>query len=244
MVQPGIKKWEIKDMANWYPKNMVELAAWWANLLLRRAEFEAKYQILGTRKAEIIDAGLWIQYWVDARHTFDDMSTQLSKYFNTISGNDPSLDPPAPITWTLPPGTPAEVPPGIEKMIRDIRREVVGLTNYAKADGEALGFEATTPANVVPSEVKPTIQITAAAHGYAATITVSNRSGIEMWDAYLLRKGGSWTKFATCSGKLAEVTITPTTPGEAEQVQIYVQLRKSNSNFGQPSQPDYVTFNP
>ncbi len=229
---------------DWYPDSMIKLALWWANFLLRRAEFEAKYPILLTRKAEIEKAGAWIEYWVDARHTFDDMSTQLSKYFNAIAGNDPTADQPSPITWTLPPNVPDEVPTGIEKFIRDIRREVVGLTNYSKADGEALGFEATAPANIVPADVKPTIQITAAAHGYAASIVVSNRSGIEMWDVYILRKGGEWTKLTTCSGKSADVTITPTVPGEAEQCQIYVQLRRSNANFGQPSQPDYVTFNP
>ncbi len=229
---------------DWYANSMVGLAVWWANFILRRAEFEAKYPVLGTNKTELIAIEAWVAYWVATRHTFDEMSTQLSKYFGTIAGSDPSADPPAPIAWALPPGTPAEVPPGIEKFIRDIRREVVGLTNYAKADGEALGFEATAPASIAPADVKPTIKVYAAAHDYGVSIVVNGREGAIVWDVYLTRKGGNRTRYATCEGKTADITITPTVPSDAEQVQIDVQLRKNNANFGQPSDPAYVTANP
>ncbi len=231
-------------MADWYPSSMDALAAWWANFVLRRGEFEAKYAILATEKTPLNNVGAWIEYWVEARHVFDELGTQQSSYFNTIAGNDPTADPPLPITWTMPPGVPAEVPPGVEKYIRDIRREVVGLTNYAKADGEAMGFEATASQPISPGDVKPTIQVFAAAHNYGATIVVTGREGATMWDVYILRKGGNWTKLTTCEGKSGDVTITPTTPGDAEQIQVYVQLRKSNADYGQPSDPAYVTVNP
>jgi hypothetical protein len=51
-------------------------------------------------------------------------------------------------------------------------------------------------------------------------------------------------KQETCSGKSADISITPTTPGDAEQIQVRVQLRKSNADYGQPSDPAYVTVNP
>lgn len=231
-------------MADWYPRPLNELAAWWQNFNLRRAEFEAKYPILLTYKTELIAAAAWIQYWIGAKNTFRDMETQLSGYFSTIAGKDANADPPAPITWALPPGTPAEVSPGVEKLIRDVRRETVGYTNYAKADGEALGFESVSSAPLNPNEVKPTIQVTAAASNYHFSIVVSGREAATMWDVYILRKGGEWTKVETCNGKSADVQITPTTPGDAEQIQVRVQLRKNNADYGQPSDPTYVTVNP
>ncbi len=231
-------------MADWYVKSNEELAAWWANFILRRPEFENKYLILKNMEADLSAIGAWVAYWVAARNTFDELSKQQTAYFNTIAGNDPTADPPLPITWTMPPGVPAEVPPGIEKNIRDIRREVVGLTNYAKADGEALGFESTASQPVVPADVKPTIHLFASAHDYGVTIVVNGRNGVMNWDVYLTRKGGNRTKYTTCEGKSADITITPTTPGDAEQVQIDIQLRKSNANYGQPSDPAYVTVNP
>lgn len=231
-------------MADWYAKTNSELGPWWANFTLRRPEFEAKYPILGTLKNELIAIGAWMAYWTETRHVFDELGKQQSGYFNTIAGNDPTADPPSPITWTMPPGQPAEVPPGIEKYIRDVRREVVGYTNYAKADGEAMGFEATAVPSLNPNDVKPDITGHAAAHNYDASIVVTGRGGATMWDVYILRKGGEWTKLTTCEGKSGDIHITPTTPGDAEQVQIYIQLRKGNQNYGQPSDPIYLTFNP
>lgn len=229
---------------DWYEKALEPLGAWWANFFLRRPEFEAKYPILETKKAELEAIAAWIAYWVAARHSFDESSKQLTKYFSTIAGNDPNADPPMTFTIALPPGAPADVPPGIEFTIREIRRETVGYANYAKADGEALGFEATAAPNIVEGDVKPTVQAFSSEHGYQASLVVTGRNGVDMWDVYIMRKGGEWMKLTTCSGKSADVTLTPTVPGDAEQVQIYIQLRKNNQSYGQPSNPVYVTFNP
>ena len=231
-------------MADWYPNSMDSLAAWWANFLLQYPNFESKYAVLHTNNTALDAAGAWVEYWVDARHSFDETSKQISAYFNTIAGNDPNADPPSLPIVALPPNTPAEVPPGIETFIRDIRREVVGMTNYAKADGEAMGFEAPTSANIIPAQVKPTIQVTGAANNHHFSIVVSGRADSTMWDVYIMRKGGNWTKQDTCSGKSADISVPLQTPGDAEQIQVYVQLRKSNADYGQPSDPAYVTLNP
>jgi len=223
---------------------MDELAVWWRNFTLRRPEFESKYQVLKTNGAALIAIGAWMGYWVDTRHTFDDMSKQLSKYYSDIAGKDPLVDPPSPIVWTLPPGTPAEVPTGIEEFIRDIRREVVALTNYSKADGEAMGFEATKSAPISPNLLKPAIQLFGAANNNHFSIVVTGRGEATMWDVYFLRKGGTWTKHTTAEGKSADITVPLTTPGDAEQIQVYVQMRKANADYGQPSDPVYVTLNP
>lgn len=231
-------------MADWYPKTMDSLSAWWANFLLQFPNFESKYPVLHTNNAALNAAGAWVAYWVDARHSFDETSKQISAYFNTITGNDPNADPPSLPVVGLPPNTPAEIPPGLESFIREIRREVVGLTNYAKADGEAMGFEATAAANIIPSQVKPTIQAFGAANNHHFSIVVTGRGEATMWDVYIMRKGGNWTKHDTCSGKSADVSVPLQTPGDAEQIQVYVQLRKSNADYGQPSDPVYVTLNP
>lgn len=231
-------------MSDWYKRTMDDVAAWWVNFLLRRPDFEAKYPILHTRAVELIAAGEWIEYWVNARHTFADMGSQLSEYYNTIAGNDSEADPPAPIIWALPPGTPAEVPPGIAKFIRDVRREVVGSTNYANADGEALGFEATAITPISPNLVKPVLQAFAAANNNHFSAVVSGRAESDMWELWIQRKGGNWELQGTYSGKSVDATIALTTPGEPEQILARVQLRLKNQNYGQVSEPVYVTLNP
>ena len=229
---------------DWYARTLNGLAAWWANFIARRAEFEVKYPILATKETELNRAGNWIAFWVAQRNSFTDASQQFTAYFNTIAGNDPNAEPPTSFDWALSGVAPAEVPPGIEAFIRDIRREVVGLTNYAKADGEALGFESTPKGEVPEMEVKPTVQAFSAASNNHFSAVVSGREGVNMWDVYILRSGGVWTKVETCSGKSADITVALTEPGKAEQIQVRVQLRKNNADFGQPSDPVYVTLNP
>jgi len=231
-------------MADWYVKTQDELGPWWANFLLRRPEFEDKYPILKTMEAELAAIGAWVAYWTATRHAFDEASKQLTRYFNTIAGNDPSEDPPSTFTFSLAGGAPAEVPPGIEFTIRSVRKETTGYSNYAKADGDALGFEAKAPANIIPADVKPTLNLHAAEHGYEVSLVVGGRNGVTNWDVYITRKGGSRTKLTNGEGKSCDIVVPPTTPGEAEQIQLDVQLRKSNANYGQPSNPVYVTINP
>ena len=229
---------------DWYAQGLNALLAWWANFITRRPEFEVKYPILATKEAELNAAGAWIAYWVAQRNSFTDASQQFTGYFNTIAGNNPSADPPKSFNWALSGVPPAEPTPGIEFLIRDVRREVVGLTNYAKADGEALGFESIASEGLNEATLKPSIQAFAAADKHHFSLVVGDREGITMWDVYILRSGGSWTKVETCSGKSADITVSLTEPGKAEQIQVRVQLRKNNADIGQVSNPVYVTLNP
>ena len=66
-----------------------------------------------------------------------------------------------------------------------------------------------------------------------------------MWVVEILRTGGnSWQNVGTFSGKSADVNITLTTPGQPEQIQVRVQLRKANANYGLVSDAVSVTINP
>jgi len=108
-----------------------------------------------------------------------------------------------------------------------------------------LGILPSQADSIAPSEVKPSIETFAAQTGYQFSFVVSNRGESDMWEVLILRKGtSSWQSVKTAVGKSVDVTLTPTAPGEAEQVQIRVQLRKNNQNYGQPSDMIYVTVNP
>lgn len=116
-------------------------------------------------------------------------------------------------------------------------------TGYTVEIGTALGYGGTT-AQADPATVKPTIDVFGAATNYHFSIVVSGRHEANMWDVYILRKVGSWTKINSASGKSADISVTPTTPGDAEQIQVRVQLKKNNADYGQVSEPAYVTVNP
>ncbi|MDM7922509.1 MAG: hypothetical protein QUS14_09445 [Pyrinomonadaceae bacterium] len=92
--------------------------------------------------------------------------------------------------------------------------------------------------------MKPEIEVFASASNYLFSVVVSNRGEASMWDIYILRKNGTWTKTDSATGKSADVNIAPSAIGDPEQIQVRVQLRKGNEDYGIVSDPVYVTVNP
>ena len=133
----------------------------------------------------------------------------------------------------------------LELVLTMIRRFKLG-PGYNHDIGVALGFESSAPsAPINASTVTPTIDAFAAASGAMFSCVVGNRADSDMWIVQILRAGDTtWENVGTFSGKSADVTITLTTPGQPEQIQVRVQLRKANANYGNVSDARYVTINP
>lgn len=116
---------------------------------------------------------------------------------------------------------------------------------YTGQIGTAMGYADTPAESISPSEVKPSVQAFAAALGFMFSLVVGNRADATMWEVQIQRKGSdTWQTVASATGKSADITVTPTTPGTAEQILVRVILKKNNQIYGQPSNPVYVTLNP
>lgn len=109
--------------------------------------------------------------------------------------------------------------------------------------GTALGYDGSPP-KPDPNTVKPEIEVFPAVSNYHFSIVVSGRGEANMWDVYILRKGGVWTKVDSATGKSADIHVTPSVAGDPEQLQVRIQLRKNNEDYGILSDPVYVTVNP
>ena len=227
---------------DWYPASMDSRAAWWANFILRRPDFEAKYPVLHTLSSELQADNSWIQYWVEARHAADELSQQLTRYFNTIAGNDATADPPAPIVWTLPPAAPAEAKPGIERRIREVRRDVVGQIDYAKADGDALGFELPEAPAVVESDVTAAFEAKTLV-AFEVQFSFKKRGLAAMRFEYR-HKGGNWAPAGTLINSPGALAIPPTTPGTAEQIEVRAVYLDGNTPYGNYSDAKTVLIAP
>jgi hypothetical protein len=65
-----------------------------------------------------------------------------------------------------------------------------------------------------------------------------------MWVVMIQPKGGEWSNAGTFTGRSADVTYTPATPGNPVAVSVRVQLKKKNANYGQLSDIVAFTVNP
>jgi hypothetical protein len=127
-----------------------------------------------------------------------------------------------------------------------IRRFKLG-PGYNHDIGVALGFQSSDPSSQIPdpATVKPTVEAFAAQTGYVASVVVGNRTGSDMWEVQASPTSAPhWAVVKTATGKSTDVTFTPATPGQPQQFQIRIQLKRNNQNYGQLSDIISVTVNP
>lgn len=214
-------------MADWYPQGADSRAAWHANWAAQLPALATKYGIAAAATTQVAADNTWMQYWVQARHDADQLKQQLTKYFNEIGGSDPSLDPPAPIDFTLQGTAPAEVPPGIEFRTREIARQIKGHASYATADGELLGIVSPKETNGDLSELTPEFTLkTLANFELEATF---KKQGMDALKFEVRHKGGNWQMAAFLLTSPGTFAVVPAAAGVAEQIEVRaVYLQKNN----------------
>lgn len=120
-------------------------------------------------------------------------------------------------------------------------------SGYTEQIGIAMGYVDAVGEHVSPDSVQLVIETAhPAASGYGFALIVSNRVDADSWQVKYRVKGGGETlhNLDTATGKSAEFTVPPLTPGQPMQIEVIVQGRKNNQNYGQPSDPKAVTLNP
>lgn len=219
-------------MADYYPAGADSRAAWHANWAAQIVALAAKYNIGAATLAQTAADNAWIQYWAQARHDADQIKQQLTKYFNDVSGNDPSLDPPAPIDFSLKGTAPAEVPPGIEFRTREIARQIKGTVAYSQADGELLGIVSPT---VTPNDLSGlTPEFTLRTLANFELEAAFKKNGTDALKFEIRHKGGNWAMGAFLLTSPGTFAVVPAAAGVAEQIEvraIYLQKNNPIGNF-------------
>ena len=213
---------------DFYPAGMDSRAAWHANWAIQLGTVQAKYNIPGAAITQAAQDNDWMQYWVQARHDADNLKQQLTKYFNDISGNDPSLDTPAQPLFQLQGSPPVEVAPGIEDRARDIARQIKGHTAYAAADGELLGIIGATTGDAPDPTLEFELQ-TLAAFELEATF---RKKGMDAARFEFRYKGGNWQSAATVINSPGSFAIAPQAANTAEQIEIRGVYLSGNAQVG------------
>jgi hypothetical protein len=123
-------------------------------------------------------------------------------------------------------------------------RRYKAAAGYTKEIGIALGIDGD--ANPVsPGDVKPTFEAHPAQTGYHAALVISNRGEAKMWKAFgQTAMGAKQQLLGSGEGKGGSIEIEPSEAGKPERMLVTIQLYKNNEPYGQPSDPQYVTFNP
>jgi hypothetical protein len=236
-------------MADYYPAAMEAKAAWHVNFATHIGVFSAKYNLTPAQLTSIAADRAWMEFWVAQRYAVSTFTSQLTAYFNTISGPDNSLDPPTTPEFTLDGlDAPDAVPPGIEFRVREIARHIKGHSSYSEADGALLQIVGESGGGLgIGGVPTPEIQTFAANSGYEFSIVVSKRGSADSWQVWATLAGeNKYNLIATATGKSANVIYTPLDQDNPQPVQlnVRVQLRRNNQDYGDTSLMAPATVSP
>lgn len=226
----------------WFPTNLAARAAWFANFAVQFLNYSA---VLGLSSfdTQVTNDNTDFQSIAETRLAAKNFDKAIADFLRELT--EWPVGSPQPVfpveAFAAPP---RGVAAGIFQRLDELRTLIMAQATYTDVMGTAMGIVPAAPIKPIPSEVKPTIQAFTAANNHHFSLVVSGRGEATAWDVYIMRKGGTWTKVDTFQGKSADVSISLQTAGEPEQIQVRVQLRKSNIDYGQVSEPVFVTLNP
>lgn len=227
----------------WFPTNLPARAAWFQNF---STQFGISAASLGFSPTDVTSVGNDNQVMQFLAQTSVDLKAyekSAKEYLEIITESEigkPTPEFPADPNFALP----VVVKTGIFERLVDLVNRIKVAPNYTDQIGASLGIVPTETGSVTPDNVKPVIEAFAALEGYEFSIVVSNRAKADQWLVAILREGATkWQNIKAATGKSVDVEVQPTQEGKPERLQVRVQLIKNNEDYGQPSDPTFVTIN-
>lgn len=133
---------------------------------------------------------------------------------------------------------------GVVPQFFQVRDHILTLNGYTPAIGEDLGLLGQEEQAPNLGEFQPTIKVTPAQNGYLYSVVVSNRGESDQWEVEYRTKGGNWTSAGLFTGKSVDIIFAPANPGDPVGLEVRVQLKKNNANYGLLSDTVAFTVNP
>lgn len=220
------------------PKNWAAFAVWLANFIVQLAVLKTKYNVSDEMIGALTADNTWVQFWADAQAAAKTQKKQMTDYVDGVRKGKlgaPALSNPV---WSLG-AMPAAVPPGIHERIREVANFIKAQKSiYTLADGELLGIVTAQEAGKAENEYIPDLKLDAEPnYNLEADFRLYGLDALQVEYRF---KGGDWKIAATLTRSPGAFNIVPTTPGEAQSVEIRAIFIVNSKPYGQYS-PIYST---
>lgn len=228
---------------DWLERSWPGRRAQFAQVGAKIGEFENELGLTPAEVAAIVAFCAWAVMVIDYQTEVQAVSkgvTEWRDYAFTGPKGGPVAASPAASAFVVPAGATT----GILEQFRDYREQWVAADGYTQAIGETLMIVKAEGESLNPNDVTPTAQVSGAQSGYEIGIIVSDRGEAKISQVWIRQKGGQWVLAETLEGKAGSIIITPLSPGDPEQVDVRIQCRKNNANYGNVSATYTVTVNP
>jgi len=227
----------------WFPTSLIARAAWFANFNTQFAAYAAVLT-LSSYVTAVGQDNEDFQSIAATRLAAKNFVSAVADFLKNLT--ESAVGSPHPVfpleSFAAPPN---DVAAGIFQRLIELRELIMAQPTYTSEMGAAMGIEPATDEPLSPGDVQPEIELSAAAHFYLFSAVVTGREEADQWQVWVRPEGGGdWQMVATATGKSVDVTYNAGEASGPVQLQVYVQLRKNNANYGQPSEIGLVTVNP
>jgi hypothetical protein len=238
----------IKPNQSCVPGDLQGQAGWFGNW---NAQMQIVGASLGFSPAEldrIKDDNTYLQFMAEAALSVEAYRGAMTDFRRGIlvrRNGSTTPDYPSAFAGLVLPATSSPVTAGLwDRLNHDIDR-VRSYPTYTSETGSLLGTNPAQPTARDVGTLKPTASYSAAMHGYLFSTVITGREESDAWQVWIRPEGASdWRLAATATGKSVDYTYDPGETTGPVQLQVYIQLRKNNANYGQPSEIGLVTVNP
>lgn len=228
-------------MKDFMPNNWSAFAEWTDNFYTQMLALAPKYG-LGGELGQLDKDNLWLQYWVQAKFAAKAQEKQLGDYVDLIANGETGAPQPDLPQWALPPNPPANIAPGFRKKIRSLARQIKANPIYTPADGALLGIVSPEEGGRNPEDTTPELKLRSVSN-YGVEVDF-RKYGLDAVRIEIRHKAGTWQLAAILTNSPGIFNVIPTTPGDAEQIEVRAVFLVKNQPFGNYSPIYTVVIQP
>jgi hypothetical protein len=228
----------------YFPASLAARVAWLLNFL---ANLTPIAPMLGITNAELADLALDVEDFQSVAATTvsaDSFRSSLREF--RLSFSEGKVGDPTPVfpaeNFNAPPNAPR--PAGFFQRLIELIDRIRAAPAYTNEIGAALGILPAQSNGIPEADVKPSIEVFPSQTNYMFSVVASDRGEADAFVVKVQPKGGNWSDAGMFTGKSADVTYAPATPGEPVMISVRVKLRRKNADYGQMSDVVPVTLNP
>jgi hypothetical protein len=216
--------------ADFYPQNIPSRNVWHQQFANALPDLAAKYSISPADVTRVQEIAAWYVFWIGVKASIDGYTQQLTSYFNCLAGKDADAKPPLTPSFAQPTPPVADPPPGIERWTRKLARQIKGHARYSDADGALLGIGPAVRAIRDLDDIKPVLTVIPT---NTFQIGVKFRKyGLDALRLEYRGNDGQWVSAGVLLASPYFFKITPSTPNQAERVELRAIYMKRNNVVG------------
>ena len=226
----------------WFPYSILDRAAWYQNFITQFTNIATTLGITAAEVTTLTNDAAVMNSLADAAVLLETYTKAVREFRIYITeGNVGDPNPEFPVAPTI---SVSGTPTGMFERLDGIVKRIRVAPAYTPEIGALLGIIPQSPVRPAPSEMKPTIKVGNSPDSYSFTISAT-RFGLNAYMVQIRRSGQeTWVDSGFAQNSDFTVTVSPTTPGQPERIQVRAVLIDKSAPIGEPSDPKYVTVNP